>query len=210
VAETEIDYLIGRLRFERAQTALMESPPNESWREDLNVALETFRRVRDQRVKLLEDVADDPYYENLLGVALDELAVVLWQTSAKDESLATSREATKHLRKTFDNSPQLLDYRTNLASHYRNRSYLEWRKISSGNGAALYEVAAALAATAAAASEGASDVSESDRSRWLDQAVETIAEAVKAGIDASTLRDDPALKPLSEHKGFQELLKDGG
>jgi serine/threonine-protein kinase len=222
VAETEIDYLIGRLRFERAQSRMLEGTDEAKWREDLDVALATYRRVREQRERLLKDVANDPYYENLLGVALDELAVVLWQKEAKEEALVASRQATKHLRKTFDNSPQLLDYRTNLSSHYRNRSYLEresgnlaqaaelaleWRKISSGNGAALYEVAAALAATAAAATEGAPGIPASDRARWLDQAVETIAEAVKAGLDVSTLRDDPALKPLSEHNRFQELLK---
>ncbi|MEX2138191.1 MAG: protein kinase [Pirellulales bacterium] len=224
LAETEIDYLIGRLRFERAQRGMVESADSAKWREDLDVALATYRRVRDQRERLLKDVSDDPYYQNLLGVALDELAVVLWQMEAKEESLKTSRLATEYLRKTFDNSPQLLDYKTNLASHYRNRSYLEreagnlsdaarlamdWRKISSGSAAALYEVAVALASTAAASKDG-SEGPKTDRSAWLDQAVEIMAEAVKAGLDTNKLQDDPALKPLHEHAGFQALLQADG
>lgn len=222
LGETEIDYLIGRLRFERAQRGMIESPDSNQWREDLDAALASYRRVRDQRERLFKDVPGDPYYENLLGVALDELAVVLWQTDAKEESLTTSRQATEHLRKTFDNSPQLLDYRTNLASHYRNRSYLEresgnvseaaqlamdWRKISSGNAAVLYEVAVALAGTVAAANNAPQGL-DADRSRWLDQAVETIQEAVKAGVDSTMLKDDPALKPLHEHAGFKALLEE--
>ena len=133
---------------------------------------------------------------------------------------SASRQATKHLRKTFDNSPQLLDYRTNLASHYRNRTYLEresgnlnqastlameWKNISTGNAAALYEVAAALAATVAAANAASSET-QTDNSLWIDQAVEALAEAVKAGLDPANLRDDPALKPLHLHPGFQKLL----
>jgi hypothetical protein len=84
----------------------------------------------------------------------------------------------------------------------------QWRKISSENGAALYDVAVSLVATAVAAGDRASGAPDSDRPSWLDQAVETLAEAIQAGIATSTLREDPALKPLHEHQGFQALLKD--
>jgi serine/threonine-protein kinase len=218
MGETEIDYLIGRLYFERSQSAGGDSAAGKA-QQDLESSLASFRRVKDQRERLLKDVPDDPYYENLLGVGLDELAVVLWQSGHKDEALATSRRATEYLRRTFDKSPQLLDYRTNLASHYRNRSFLErdggapakaaelateWRKIAAGDPNSLYQAAVALAG-AAAAGEGTVDPEE--LSQWRNQAIETLQEAANAGLDLSTLKDDPNLQPLRDTPAFQALFK---
>jgi tetratricopeptide (TPR) repeat protein/tRNA A-37 threonylcarbamoyl transferase component Bud32 len=221
MVKTEIDYLIGKSRFERGQQRIDVSPTDPRGRQDLEAAVASYRSVREQRQRLLKDVPDDPYYENLLGVALDELAVVLWQTGSKDEALAISRQGTACLRRTFDSSPHLVDYRTNLASHYRNRSFLEreagnlseaaklameLEKISAGNAADLYEVAVALASIADAASNSP-QTPMADSSVWIKQAVEAIEECIKAGGDADELGDDPALKPLHHHARFQLLLK---
>jgi len=224
--ETEIDYLIGLLRFERAERGLESSDPvvKQRAREELDAALAIYRRVKDQRARLVKELPGNLYYENLLGVALDELAVVLAKHGEKEEPLAMSREATDYLRRVVEHAPDQIEYLGNLRAHYRHRAYFEresgelskaaellteYRKISAGDAEALYYGAVDLIATALAANNS-TQVPKTQSTLWLDQAVETIEEAVKAGEDVARLKDDPNLAPLREHPRFKALFKDKG
>jgi serine/threonine-protein kinase len=222
--ETEIDYLIGLLRFERAQQGLESSDADVKLRagEELNAALAMYRRVRDQRARLVKELPGNLYYENLLGVALDELAVVLATHGENEEALAMSREATPYLQRVVSNAPEQVEYLGNLRAHYRKRAHferaagkfdkaaelsIESRKISSQNAEALYYAAVDLVATAAAANNS-TDIPKTQSALWLDQAADTVEEAVKAGEDVEKLKDDPNLAPLRDHAKFKALIKD--
>ncbi len=164
-----------------------------------------------------------------LGRTLDELAFLLWKQDQRPEALATLAKATPHLRFAFEKAPRdqapflstlrstLSDHYTQLASYKRQSGQLsdaaavalERRKLWSGNGAELYKVArelAKIAATGTESSAQASAVIPADRRIYVQQALETLEQAVAAGFDNfDKLKKD--FRGLASEPAFQQLLE---
>ena len=88
---------------------------------------------------------------------------------------------------------------------------LEKRKLWPDNGGELYKVARELALAAAAGDDGsaqATAVPPAERRQYVQQALETLDQAVAAGFNKfDDLKNDPELRILAGESAFQQLLE---
>ncbi len=185
----------------------------------------TLDEARAVRTTLVKDLTDDLDMRRGLGVALDELAVVLWQLNDHDGAIKTAAEATAELRTAFDKSVDLPRFRADLSRHYGNLAALnrqsgklgaaaaaafERRKLWRDNPAELYAVAGDLALTANAAAKQSAQPSadETSQSQLIKQSVETLQDAIAAGFDRfDDLKKDPKFKVMADAPSFKALLE---
>ena len=177
--------------------------------------------------ELVKSHADNLKFQSQLGITLDKLALVDWQTEQYLPALENAREATEHLRTAFDGAPQVTQYRLNLAQNYRNRAKLERemglpevaveltlarKKLWQENVDELYLVAKELARCSDAVELGDAQLPaderrqrENQREKYARLAVATLNEAIAAGFDDSAqIASDAAFATLRTRPDFPE------
>jgi serine/threonine-protein kinase len=189
-------------------------------------SVRSYERSRDLREALVKEFPDNVGFHHDLGTSLVNLGNAYGTTGRIEESLTTLRRAVQQKRVAFTAQPQSPDYRKGLNIAYgalaeveRKKgapaaaaaALLERRKLWPDDGQELCRIACEQADTAARVGGGKKelgDAEQAERATYLDQAMETLRLAVKAGFaDAERLRKDPDLAPLRARDDFQKLLE---
>jgi tetratricopeptide (TPR) repeat protein len=188
-------------------------------------ALVAFGRARDLQQKLVGEDPDNYEYHSALANTLHNLGMNLYELKRYGEALPYVQQAVAQQRAALERAPRIDGYRRSLSKHLgllaelarvlgrpdeAAAALLERRALWAGNGPELYQVAADLAATAAAVAKDKTELSAEEaaqRRRCEDAAVETLRQAVAAGYrDADALQKDPRLAALRGRHDFQALL----
>ena len=195
-------------------------------RGEYDPALDSYQSVVAIVRKISNEQPDDLKYDSLLGTALDKQAIVLWLLEKRDEAILSARQATVPLLSSFEQAPRAVQYRLNLSDNYFNRAKferesgrpaeavtltLERKKLWPENASELYKAACELALSAKIAGDlanEASDAQPAPQRHFVDLAVQTLKEAVAAGLhDLRAAGHDPRLEILHAHPEFQQLLQ---
>ena len=189
-------------------------------------AVASYERSRDLRESLVKELPQNAVYRNDLGMSLNNLGNAYDSLGRVEESLATLRQALEQRRIAFATSPGSPECRRGLNMTFGALAEMERKKGSPAAAAALllerrdlwpddpqelYRIAREQADTAARVGGGKKELSpaeQSEHARYLDQAMETLRLAVRAGFaDVERLRKDADLAPLRARDDFGKLLE---
>jgi serine/threonine-protein kinase len=191
----------------------------------LDEALRAFQRACAQQKKLVD--ADPGHLDTIhaYGISLGDMGRTLEQLNRKAEAVQAHEAALQQQRRAFRQAPQVTVYRACLSQNcadlsrvYRElgrpadsaRAARERRQLWSDNPSELYDVARDLALAALVVGQGRPKfppAEEAERQRYLDQSMEALQAARKAGFDnVQLLQKDPALALLRPRADFQTLL----
>ena len=186
----------------------------------------TWNAARFVQEQLVTESPENGNYELTLGKLMDDLAVVRWMLGKKKDAVATSEQATAHLRRAFDKAPTATGVRAALSKGYMNLVGFkrqsgkpdeaaavaqEQRKLWPGNADELFKVARELALAAESSGDGSTQPTaeqSAERRAIAQQAIETLQEAVAAGFNKlDELKSDPHFKILAGEPAFNQLLE---
>jgi serine/threonine-protein kinase len=184
-----------------------------------------YERSREIREQLVKEYPENVAYHHDLGTTLVNLGYTYAQTERIDEGLATLRRAVEEKRFAFTAAPQSPEHRRGMNNAYgalaeveRQRgtpsasaaALLERRELWPSQPQELYRIACEQTLTAAAVARNKEQLSaeeQAERTRYLDQAMGTLRQAVAAGFsDADRLAKEADLALLRPREDFQQLL----
>jgi serine/threonine-protein kinase len=184
-----------------------------------------YEKSRDIREQLVKDFPDNLAYHADFGATLVNLADAYARAGRTGDALPLLRQAVEQKRLAFEASRQTLEFRRGLNIAYgalaeverklgtpaaSAAALLDRRKLWPNDSQELYIIACEQADTAACVARGKSVLTpaeQMERSTYLDQAMETLSLAVKAGFsNAERLAREPSLAPLRSREDFQKLL----
>lgn len=176
-----------------------------------------FRQAHDRAEKLHADNPKDTDVVTETGISLDGLAEVRAESKAREEVLALLDQALAAHKQALAQAPKAVGYLGSLSSHYQTvgRINLRWGKPADAamawreakatlptDAVALLRIARGLAQCASMLGKD-----ERERQQYADEAVETLREAIRAGLTgADRLRADKAFAPVRDRADFQALL----
>lgn len=169
-------------------------------------AIRSYQETRDLCRRLVKAIPNRLDYQNLLGLALNNLGRELWLLRRRDEALTALREALAPNRLAFARSPSS-DYHRRvlnttylfLGDVYRDTGrYEEWaavlrqrRELWPDNSGQLFAIACDLA-----------------RAKADEEAMQTLEQAVHKGFkDFPRLEKEPALTNLRQRPDFSRRLQ---
>jgi len=184
-----------------------------------------YEKSREIGEQLVKDFPESAPFHADLGTTLINLGNAYSLAGHTDDALPMLRRAVEQKRLAFEASRQTAEYRRGLNIAYgalaeveriqgtpaaSAAALLERRKLWPNDPQELYIIAREQADTAARVGhdkKALTPAEQSERSVYLDQAMETLGLAVKAGFaDADRLAREPDLAPLRSREDFEKLL----
>jgi serine/threonine-protein kinase len=184
-----------------------------------------YEQSRDIREQLVKKFPQEVGFHADLGTTLVNLGITYGQTGRVEDSLTTLRRAVEEKRLAFTALPQSPDYRRGLNNAYgalaevervkgkpsaSATAVLERRELWPEQPEELYRIARELAQTAAAVGRDQGQLSaeqQGERTLYLDQALETMRQAIAGGFkDGERLAKDADFAALRPRDDFQKLL----
>jgi serine/threonine-protein kinase len=188
-------------------------------------SIRSYECSHEIREALVKEFPKNIAFHHELGTTLVNLGGAYGQAGRIEECRATLWRAIEEKRIAFAAAPENPEYRHGLNVAYGALGEAEKRKGQPSAAAAallerrslwpeqpqeLYRIAREQAQTAAAVGRGATDLSaeqQAERTLYLDQALETLRQAVAAGFrDAERLAAEADFAPLRSREDFKKLL----
>jgi eukaryotic-like serine/threonine-protein kinase len=185
----------------------------------LGEAESSFQKSLEIQKRLLVDQPQDIQALSNLGGVYNNLGMLNDRRGRWADAEPQYREAIRYQRQAFERAADSESVRELLSKHYFNYARnlreqnkptqaaevaLERRKLWPGEAERLYSVAQELT-TVCQLLSGEPDPDPSLEGKYGQFAVDTLREAVAAGLSADRLRDD-SLKVLSDREDFQRML----
>lgn len=217
------------------ETLVSQDPLRRSFRQDLAVALnnlglaqqrqresvaavESFQRALELERDLLAADPRHPEGNSTLGGTYNNLGITYEQVGRLPESLEAFQRAVEFQKKAYEMAPSVSRYRDFLSRHYYNQSRvlrglgratdarevaMVRRRLWSGDPDHLLGVAEELVALAE--TPGSADSPAWKQESW-SAVVETLQQAVAAGLPRDQVQRNPSFRFLADNPDFRALV----
>jgi serine/threonine-protein kinase len=185
-----------------------------------------YQQARTLLEQLVREDPDSLANHHLLGGTLNNLALALERRGLREEGIGLLQKAIEHQLKAFGKAPEVPAYRTFLDNHYKSLGAMQCELGRHAEASAtvrsriqLWPKDPVKLATAAGGLAGCiglvgkgkeqlSDGEQAERTRYADEAMVILGQAVRAGFaDVDHLEQGKELEPLRQRGDFQELLR---
>jgi serine/threonine protein kinase len=185
-------------------------------------ACEVYAESAALRRKIVDANPDNLTYRADLAITLNNLGASLFNAGKEEEGLARVKEACTERRLLFERNPVVPDYRRTLSSSlgtlarlHRSRQqwdlalerFLERRPLWTKSAEDLVDLAKELARSAALMKADGDAALSKLRTRYLDEALATLEQAVDAGWTDHKALADKDFSLLQKRAAFQNLLQ---